>query len=923
MSVARPLDGVPAREIEHMASDRIGRKRAARGARATLAAAVGVVLLLAGSAANAADPEPYALSLASETQDGTGLWWEHRLPDTDGPRAVRIVNDGETAATISAITSSSPAFTVPADACLTTIAAGDHCDLTVTFRPPASGIFEGTIEIVSDLPGSPMVVDARGSGRYPDLTLSPWDEVDFGWVAVRESASEYVHASAFESSGPHLPLYFGDISITGPDAEVFEITENLGCDALETLNDDECDLVVTATPQRSGPASATLVIESNARKGPHKIALSVTGRAGSLTVDQVTHDLGDSPLERWTDPVTLTWTNQGDESITIDDWVWPSPFELEHVDMRLTDDTCRESTIAGGASCSVKAALRFDRPMSVELRLGLDTSAAHTDHVTFKATGIDIGLRIHPERLRFSPTRPGRTDELSVTMSRIGTLDLTRVTATVSGTPAISVVSNTCVDATLDAEHGCELVLRFAPNSAGTHSGTLRVTSDQIAPVEEELTGPAIEPLPLRYPERLDLGSIALGAHVDADIDIWSDSHTGFEVHDVAITGSSGFSIRIDQCSPDPLIDGGGCLIRVRAKPTAIGHASGVLNIPTDTGTTLQVPLTMTGRAQELLLAPASLSFSIPRSSSIDREVVVTNVSTDPVTMRGTAVTHGGSGTGTFTVVTNTCRDLVLAPGATCVVGVSYSSDITAGERSGELTIFSARGMYALALTGRTTATGTPGRPGVPEIGTVSIRAVGVPTRVSASWTGRIAWTRTMPVGLDASGTVYSVRVRQGAGAWRTAYKGKRTSADIKLPPGTVTVHVIARNGDLESAPGTTVVSRRLIDLRTAPRHWSVVRDTRALGGRVLRATTGGAKLSYVPTSRASGVAVVVRGGSRKGVFDVVIDGRKVARVTVPAGKLRSRKIAWQRYGSPGSISRIEIRAVSGTVEIDGLMLAR
>jgi hypothetical protein len=394
-------------------------------------------------------------------------------------------------------------------------------------------------------------------------------------------------------------------------------------------------------------------------------------------------------------------------------------------------------------------------------------------------------------------------------------------------------------------------------------------------------------------------------------------------VDGIEITGSSGFSVRIDQCSPDPFIGGDGCLLRVRAKPTVLGAAAGTLRIPTDAGTTLTVPLTMTGQAQALSLSPTSLSFSIPRSSSLDREVVVTNISASAVTMRGTAVTHGGSGFGSFTVVSNTCRDLVLAPGATCAVGVTFSSATVAGEGTGELTISSTRDWYAVRLVGRTTATGTPGRPGVPELRTMSVRVVGVPARVSASWTARVAWTRRMPVGLDASGTVYSVAFRRETGAWKTVYRGKQTSVDVKLPPGPISVRVTARNGDLVSPSVDMWVNRRLSDVRTAPRRWTLVSDAGSIGGRFVRATTSGARVALDLQKPVDGFAVVVRRGSRKGVFDVWIDGRKEARVTVPAGSLRRRMIIWQLYAPQRSIEKIEIRTVSGRVDLDGFMLVR
>jgi hypothetical protein len=51
--------------------------------------------------------------------------------------------------------------------CGSSVAAGGNCTIGVTFSPPATGQFSGTLQIVDSAPNSPQSVNLTGTGIQP------------------------------------------------------------------------------------------------------------------------------------------------------------------------------------------------------------------------------------------------------------------------------------------------------------------------------------------------------------------------------------------------------------------------------------------------------------------------------------------------------------------------------------------------------------------------------------------------------------------------------------------------------------------------------------------------------------------------------------------------------------------------------------
>ena len=114
------------------------------------------------------------------------------LVGASGSVSVTLTNSGTASVTISQASTSGTGFSI-AGLAAQTLTAGQSTSFTAKFSPTAAGSATGSVSIVSNAPGSPLVIALSGSGTasQPQLTISP-ASVTFGSVAVGSTESQTV-----------------------------------------------------------------------------------------------------------------------------------------------------------------------------------------------------------------------------------------------------------------------------------------------------------------------------------------------------------------------------------------------------------------------------------------------------------------------------------------------------------------------------------------------------------------------------------------------------------------------------------------------------------------------------------------------------------------------------------------------------------
>ena len=131
---------------------------------------------------------------------------------TSAAQAIQLFNTGNSALSISslALTGANASDFAQSNNCGSSVAAGSHCTINVTFTPTASGSRTAAVTLTDNATGSPQAVTltGTGSGAPPTVSFSPTSD-NFGNQAVGaiqwESAHQAVQHRQFglEHLRPH------------------------------------------------------------------------------------------------------------------------------------------------------------------------------------------------------------------------------------------------------------------------------------------------------------------------------------------------------------------------------------------------------------------------------------------------------------------------------------------------------------------------------------------------------------------------------------------------------------------------------------------------------------------------------------------------------------------------------------------------
>lgn len=154
------------------------------------------------------------------------------------------------------------------------VAAGDECEISVTFSPDSAGDKNATLTITDDADGSPREIPLSGTGTVPEASLSP-NSVDFG--NQQERTRSEPETFTVENTGD-AALVIEAVSVAGADAAVF-IEQSDQCEGSAVAAADSCTVGVIFAPDSTGEKNALLRIESNASTTPDDAQLTGTGTA--------------------------------------------------------------------------------------------------------------------------------------------------------------------------------------------------------------------------------------------------------------------------------------------------------------------------------------------------------------------------------------------------------------------------------------------------------------------------------------------------------------------------------------------------------------------------------------------------------------------------------------------------------------------
>ena len=188
---------------------------------------------------------------------------------TSAAQPLTLNNTGDAPLSISSLTASG-AYAQSND-CVSPLAPGASCTISVTFTPAAPYARTGTLTITDNAPGSPHVVSLSGTGIGPIAGLSS-NTLSFPGQIVGTTSP--VEAVTLTNSG-NAPLSISSITATGDYALTHNCVSPLAPEAT-------CTLSVTFAPTVAGGCGGMLSVADSAAGSPHTVALSGIGQDFSL-----------------------------------------------------------------------------------------------------------------------------------------------------------------------------------------------------------------------------------------------------------------------------------------------------------------------------------------------------------------------------------------------------------------------------------------------------------------------------------------------------------------------------------------------------------------------------------------------------------------------------------------------------------------
>ena len=502
-------------------------------------------------------------------------------------------------------------------------------------------------------------------------TLTP-ASLSFGSQPLQSASA--AQTVTLENSGANV-LVISSIAVTGD----FSQTNNCGN---SLAAGSTCTLQVVFTPTASGTRTGALTVSGNIPGGQQSVMLSGTGGApASLTVLPGSVAFGPQAIATTSAAQQVTVSNPTNTPVPVGPESITGPFAIQ-------TNTCG-SSLAANTGCTLAIVFTPTQtgPASGVLSVG---GSSGTETVALTGSGVNPATdTLQPLSLTFPQTLVGSASApQTVTLTNSGGAPLTGIQITTSGD--FTFVSQ--CGYTLNPQSSCTIAVQFTPHVTGTETGALTV-ADALRIQSVALTGTAIAP----PTDTLSASAITFPATVvsqPATAQTITLTNSGDQPLTGLVIRSTGAGFSDTTTCGASLAAHSACTITVGFTPAASGLQTGQLDV-TDALRTQAIALSGQGETPaEDNLSPVALNFGVQPLSSASAAQTVTLSNNGQATLTGIQI----SSTNVDFPFTTSCT-ASLAPGAACVIRVTFSPHVT-GPDNGTLVVTDSQRSQQIPLTG-------------------------------------------------------------------------------------------------------------------------------------------------------------------------------------------------------------------------------
>src|SRR5437660_725793 len=359
-------------------------------------------------------------------------------------------------------------------------------------------------------------------------------------------------------------------------------------------------------------------------------------------------------------------------------------------------------TLAAGQSQSFNVTFAPQVAGTVSGSISLASDATNpTLSILLSATAVTPGSLVsNPSSLSFGNVQTGTSQTLSATLTNSGGTSVTISQASASGSGYT--LSGLSLPTTLSAGQSKTFSVQFAPQTSGSVSGNVAITSDASNPtLNVPLSGSGVTPGTLgASPSSLSFGTVLVGNNSSLQETLTNTGGSSVTISQANVSGS-GFSV---SGVPATLAAGQSANFNVTFAPQSSGAVTGSVSIVSNaSNSTLKITLSGTG-ATPGVLSPSSqtLSFgSVQVSGSATQSETLTNTGGTTITVSQANVSGNGFSISGLNV------PLTLIAGQSFTFGTTFSPT-SAGSVTGTISLTSdaSNSTLTISLSGTGTVPG-------------------------------------------------------------------------------------------------------------------------------------------------------------------------------------------------------------------------
>ncbi len=378
-------------------------------------------------------------------------------------------------------------------------------------------------------------------------------------------------------------------------------------------------------------------------------------------------------------PATVTVTKEASFSLPV--FVFGSllsnPFRFS-----ITDDRCEGRLLFNNDSCGIDSDFSPNREGFFHSHLVvIDTSRQILNFGSLIGQGVLPEVKLSDNNVQFGDQPVGSSSAPNtVTVTNIGTGNLTVSDISLSGDPVFSLVSETCTAAPVPPLGTCDFEVDFTPTAIADFSGTVALTDDAPdSPQEVALSGTGVaapNPALSLSKQAVDFGNQQVGA-ASAPVDVVVISSGDAPVTLNTVTSSNPEFALSGDCTtglPIALNPGQFCTLTTVWTPGAAGPLSAQVTFDSTASNEPVLDLSGVGivpGSAEVSLSATSLDFGsvVVGQSSQSQTITVTNTGDAPLNF--TSILLQGADPHSFAMI-DECGDEPVMPGESCVLEVTF-----------------------------------------------------------------------------------------------------------------------------------------------------------------------------------------------------------------------------------------------------------